>query len=87
MIQEIRKQRLKADDKPREIEAVLFVPYTRWGTLQRKLQDVEDIYVAGTVKKKIKTKADYIRVGTLKHFIQVTYQKLQAYIGLLWICV
>ena len=53
VIREVRKQKNK-DDRPREIEAVLFVPYTRGGALQRKLQEVEDDFVAGTSKKKIK---------------------------------
>ena len=46
------------EEKPREIEAVLFVPYTRDGALQRKLQDVEDKFVAGTNKKKVKMVVD-----------------------------
>ena len=53
VIKEVRRQKSK-DEKPREIEAVLFVPYTRGGVLQKKLQEVEDKYVAGTNKKKIK---------------------------------
>ena len=35
-------------EKARKIEAVLFVPYTKGGELQRRLQEVEDRYLAGS---------------------------------------
>ena len=55
-IKKLKKDNREEGDgvKNRETEAIVFVPCTKGGKLQKELQEVEDNYIRGTNKKRIR---------------------------------
>ena len=54
VIREVKKCSKEVKDKQKETEAVLFVPCTPGGVLQKKIQEAEDKFTAGSKLKRIR---------------------------------